>query len=183
MAVNQNIRRAARVLLDGGVIAYPTEGVYGLGCLPDDVDAVARILEMKRRDVDMGLILIAADLEQLDGWANLPGDVELPSSDDQPVTWIVPADDAAPGWITGKHSGIAVRMTTHPVARALCAAVDSPLVSTSANVSGRPVVPNAHVLRREFGALVDYVVPGELGGAGNASEIRVLDTGATVRSA
>jgi L-threonylcarbamoyladenylate synthase len=184
VASSQIIRHAANVLEAGGVIAYPTEGVFGLGCLPDNAGAVARILTIKNRDPDMGLVLIVANTGQLDGWTSLPaGELSLPSSDTAPVTWIIPASKAVPQWIRGRHRGIAVRQTTHPVARALCAAVDSPLVSTSANLSGRPPVRNALILRRSFDALVDYVVPGDCGPASGPSEIRDLRTGKILRPA
>lgn len=184
MPGSQNIRHAAHVLEQGGVIAYPTEGVYGLGCLPDDVDAVIRILTIKQRDPDMGLVLIAADIEQLDDWIALPDEhPDLGSSTDRPVTWIVPATDRAPDLVRGRHSGLAIRLTSHPVARALCEATGSALVSTSANISGHPPAPNPYILRRQFGDLVDYIVPGDLGGAGSASEIRDLLTGNVLRPA
>jgi L-threonylcarbamoyladenylate synthase len=184
MTVSQPIQRAARILRAGGVVAYPTEGVFGLGCLPDNFAAVSRILEIKERDPAMGLALIAADLAQLDQWITLPeNSAPLTSSDDKPVTWIVPATDNVPTWIRGNHDGIAVRLTTHPVARALCAAADSALVSTSANVSGRAPARNSFVLRRGFSALVDYIVPGECGPASGPSEIRDLQTGKILRPA
>jgi L-threonylcarbamoyladenylate synthase len=166
------------------VVAYPTEGVFGLGCLPDDVEAVARILDIKKRDMSMGLVMIVSDPAQLEGWTNLDTEeIELESSDERPVTWIVPATDEVPKWIRGKHDSIAVRQTTHPVARLLCELVDSPLVSTSANLSGRPPARNAHILRRRFGALVDYIVPGDCGPASGPSEIRDLRTGQVLRPA
>lgn len=184
MTVSQPIQRAARILHGGGVIAYPTEGVFGLGCLPDDFAAVSRILRIKERDPAMGLALIAADLAQLDHWIQLPeNSASLTSSDDKPVTWIVPATANVPTWIRGDHKGVAVRLTSHPVARALCDAADSALVSTSANVSGHPPARNSFVLRRSFSALVDYIVPGECGPALGPSEIRDLLTGKTLRPA
>jgi L-threonylcarbamoyladenylate synthase len=184
MAFSEPINRAARILRGGGVVAYPTEGVYGLGCLPDEFMAVSRVLDMKERDPALGLVLIATDLDQLHGWIELPGkSPELKSSSDNPVTWIVPATDEVPYWIRGEHSGLAVRMTTHPVAAALCNATDSALVSTSANVHGRPPARSVFVLRRSFGALVDYIVPGKCGPASGPSEIRELSTGKVLRSA
>ena len=183
MATAQHIGKAARVLLDGGVIAYPTEGVYGLGCIPDDVAAVMRILEIKERDADMGLVLIVSDIGQLEGWIDVAEDAVPESSADKPVTWIVPATARVPYWIRGRHESIAVRQTEHPVARALCEATDSALVSTSANISGRQPARNVHLLRRQFGDLVDYIVPGDLGGAAGASEIRDLLTGKVLRPA
>jgi L-threonylcarbamoyladenylate synthase len=184
MAFSEPINRAARILRSGGVVAYPTEGVYGLGCLPDDFVAVSRVLDMKERDPALGLVLIATDIEQLHGWIELPGkSPELTSSSDKPITWIVPATDDAPYWIRGEHSGLAVRMTTHPIAGALCDAADSALVSTSANVHGRPPTRSVFVLRRRFGALVDYIVPGACGPASGPSEIRELASGKVLRSA
>lgn len=184
MAVSQPIQRAARILQSGGVVAYPTEGVFGLGCLPNNAAAVGRILQIKERDPAMGLALIAADLAQLDHWVRLPDTgALLTSSDDKPVTWIVPATDNVPVWISGAHDGVAVRLTTHPVARALCIAAGSAIVSTSANVSGRPPARNFFVLRRGFHALVDYIVPGECGPASGPSEIRDLLTGNILRPA
>jgi L-threonylcarbamoyladenylate synthase len=184
MAFSQPIKRAARILHSGGVIAYPTEGVFGLGCLPDDFAAVSRVLAIKDRDPALGLVLIVTDIEQLGGWIKLPeGSSVLKSSSDHPVTWIVPATDEVPYWVRGEHAGLAVRITTHPIAGALCDAVDSALVSTSANFHRRPPTRNPFVLRRFFGALVDYIVPGECGPASGPSEIRDLASGKVLRSA
>lgn len=176
------LARAADVLLRGGVIVYPTEGVFGLGCLPDDLGAVQRVVGMKRRDANKGLILIAACAEQLDGWMSLPAGKSLPAPDpDHPITWIVPPGPLVDPLLRGQHAGIAVRLTTNPVARALCEAVDSPIVSTSANVSGKPPARNRYVLRRQFAHRVDYVVPGDCGPASGPSEIRDLATGKIIR--
>ena len=84
-----SVSHAADVLLRGGIIAYPTEGVFGLGCLPSDQQAVSRVLDIKQRDASKGLILIAADADQLDGWIALPDDASLPDPDPaHPVTWL-----------------------------------------------------------------------------------------------
>jgi len=176
------IDKAAKVLRSGGVIAYPTEGVFGLGCLPGNLDAVARLLQIKQRDASKGLILIAAAASQLEEWIDLPDDVTLPDPEPQsPTTWIVPAGTRVASVVRGNHTGIAVRITTHPVARAICTAVASPIVSTSANLSGRPVAPSQSALRRQFSDLVDYVVPGKCGPSSGASEIRDLLSGAILR--
>jgi L-threonylcarbamoyladenylate synthase len=173
---------ASDVLLGGGVIAYPTEGVFGLGCLPDDIDAVERILKIKQRSPTKGVILIAARPGQLDAWIDPSVGGALPDPDPrQPVTWIVRPAARVPAIVTGDNPGLAVRITTNPTAAAICDAVDRPIVSTSANVSGRPVARNAFVLRRNFGRLVDYVVPGECGPASGPSEIRELETGKVLR--
>lgn len=181
MSVPVSISRAADVLLAGGVIAYPTEGVFGLGCLPDETSAVLRVLQIKRRGPAKGLILIASEREQLDDWI-APGGAAIPDPDPQrPVTWVVAAKAGSPQLVRGEHEGIAVRLTTHPVAAALCAAAGSALVSTSANTSGGPVARNRYVLRRRFGSCVDYIVPGDCGPASGPSEIRVLQTRGVLR--
>lgn len=176
-----SIARAADILLGGGVIAYPTEGVFGLGCLPDDDAAVIRLLGIKRRDPSKGLILIASARDQLRDWIRTdPSD--LPDPDPaRPITWIAPANPGTSPLIRGKHAGIAVRLTTNPVAAALCEAVASALVSTSANLAGEPVARSRYVLQRKFSRCVDYIVPGDCGPAAGPSEIRTLETGEVLR--
>lgn len=181
MPLSIPIHKAGRILRSGGVVAYPTEGVFGIGCLPDNVHAIERILTIKQRDPSRGLILIAAGIAQLERW--IDGDCQLPANDATPLTWIVPASAAVPPWIKGRHSGVAVRITSHPVAAALCNAAGSALVSTSANVSGRKPAANVHVLRRQFDSLVDYIVPGQCGSSIGPSEIRDLVSGKTLRAA
>lgn len=176
------VAQAAAILLRGGVIAYPTEGVFGLGCLPDDLDAIQRLLDIKKRDPAKGLILIAADASQLDGWMDLPCGQTLPEAEPlKPITWIVPPGDKVAAILRGDNDTIAIRLTTHPIAESLCNAVGSPLVSTSANLSGQPVARNQFVLRRQFASLVDYVVPGNCGPSSGPSEIRNLLSGQVLR--
>ena len=175
------ISRAADILLGGGVITCPTEGVFGLSCMPDDADAISRLLTIKKRDPAKGLILIAASKDQLRDWIAIsPQDIPDPDPE-QPVTWVVKAAANVAPLVRGDHNGIAVRITSNPIARALCEAVDSPLISTSANIAGEPVASNQIVLRRKFAGRVDYVVPGECGPAAGPSEIRDLTSGKQLR--
>jgi L-threonylcarbamoyladenylate synthase len=143
-----------------------------------------RIIDIKRRDPLAGVLLIAAEIEQLAGWVELPDDApDLRSPADRPITWIVPASAAVPLWIRGRHPGVAVRITAHPIAAALCRAAELPLVSTSANESGRPPARSPYVLRRNFRDLVDCIVPGRCGCARGPSEIRDLASGRILRPA
>ncbi len=177
-----SVTHAADILLRGGVIAYPTEGVFGLGCLPDDPDAVRRVLDIKQRDAAKGLILIAANADQLEGWIDLPEGHTLPEPDPaHPVTWIVPPGPRVSPLLKGVHTSLAVRITTNPIATALCIAADSPVVSTSANLSGKPAARNRNILQRQFGKVVDYVVPGDCGPASGPSEIRDFISGTVLR--
>ena len=177
------LRKAARILQSGGVVAYPTESVYGLGCDPLDYPAVLRILAMKLREENAGLILLGADYEQISPFVAPSGRQleRMQATWPGPVTWVCPASSAAPPWITGGRDTIAVRVTDHPDAAALCAAAGMALVSTSANRSGRPAARSAVRVRRLFGQDVDYVVPGSVGGRPRPSEIRDAASGEVLR--
>ena len=180
--MNSSVSRAAEVLTGGGVIAYPTEGVFGLGCMPDKLQAVTRLLEIKQRDPAKGLILIAADSSQLEGWVSTADLQRLPAPDpEQAITWIAQAGPKSGTLLRGEHPGIAVRITSHPVAAAICRAVESPITSTSANLAGEPVAKDSIAMLNNFESLVDYVVPGDCGPTTGASEIRRLEDGKVLR--
>jgi len=178
-------RRVAPAIHAGGVGAYPTEGVWGLGCRPDDADAVARLLALKGRPSTKGLILIAADITQIAPYASLPASDEarrrVLESWPGPITWILEARDEAPEWLTGGRGTLAARVTAHPPVIRLCRTADSALVSTSANRSGRPALRNAIQVRRTFGRELDWLWPGPLGGRRGPTEIRDARTGAVLR--
>ncbi len=185
MISRHTLRRASGVLAAGGVIAYPTEGVFGLGCLPGNAAAVQRILEMKNRNSNLGFILVASSIDQLLPYIGQLGDkplARLLAREKLPVTWVVAASAEAPRWITGDRDTIAVRISRHPIVRALCEAADSALVSTSANISGRPPASSRLAVQRMFGGLVDMITPGETGGLGGPTELRDADTGKLLRA-
>ncbi|WP_434457369.1 Sua5/YciO/YrdC/YwlC family protein [Stutzerimonas urumqiensis] len=185
MISSWRVQQAARVIRAGGVIAYPTEAVWGLGCDPWDSDAVYRLLELKERPVEKGLILIADSIRQFDflldelpsAWLD-----RLASTWPGPNTWLVPHRNRLPEWITGRHDTVALRVTDHPLARELCALV-GPLVSTSANPAGRPAARSRLRVEQYFPGELDRVVGGALGGRKNPSIIRDLATGQIVRPA
>lgn len=178
---------AASLLHRGGVIAYPTEAVWGLGCDPFDEDAVLRLLAIKQRPVDKGVILIAGAKEQFEGlldWHALTDaqrDAVL-SSWPGPNTWIVPTTARVPRWITGVHDGVAVRVSAHPDVIALCAAFGGPLVSTSANLAGEPPAYARGELDPRVLAQVDGTGTGETGGLASPTAIRDARTGAQIRA-
>ena len=178
------LRLAARATRHGGLLAYPTEAVYGLGCDPDDPVAVLDLLALKRRPVAKGLILIAADFEQLRPYVLevAPERMEaVHASWPGPHTWLLPARPGTPPWLTGSHTTLAVRVTAHPVAAALCRAA-GPLVSTSANPAGRSPARDPLTVRRYFGAALDLVVHGAVDRSRAPSAIRDAATGRVLRS-
>jgi len=178
------LRHAARVIQAGGVVAYPTESVYGLGCDPLDLSAVERILACKGRGADAGLILLADEYSRLEPFVNpSAGERErMLATWPGPVTWVCTASHAAPPWITGGRETIAVRITSHETAAALSRAAGMAIVSTSANRTGRPPCRSALQVRKRLFGDVDYVLAGATGGRRRPSEIRDARTGAILRS-
>jgi len=179
------IRRAARAIAAGGVVAYPTEAVWGLGCDPLSRDAVMEVLELKGRQVTKGVILIAADLDQLlpfIGTLDAAERQRLAVAGDRAVTWVVPASAQAPAWVTGGRDTIAVRITRHPVAAALCCVVGTALVSTSANPQGHLPARSAMKVHQYFHGRLADITPGAVGRAAKPSEIRDIRTGHILRS-
>lgn len=184
-ALRWPLRHAREVILKGGVIAYPTEAVFGLGCDPCNVAAVQRIIRIKARDAAKGLILIAARIEQLLPFLAPLSDTthaQLDATWPGPVTWVVPANSHAPGTMTGGRDTLAVRVTAHPVARALCEITGIALVSTSANKSGHPPARTALQVRARFHNEIDYIVPGDVGSARKPTEIRDAHSGKILRA-
>jgi L-threonylcarbamoyladenylate synthase len=179
------ICHAASVVRAGGVIAYPTEAVWGLGCDPWNAEAVYRLLELKQRPAEKGLILVAAHIDQVAGLLDGLSPAQharLQLSWPGPFTWLIPHQDRVPPWVTGKHSSVAVRVSAHPVVVALCNAFGGPLISTSANIAGAQSPRERFQVQRYFGDQVDCYVQGRTGGASRASLIRDLLTDQVVRA-
>lgn len=177
---------AIATLHRGGVIACPTEAVWGLGCDPFDEAAVMRLLAIKQREVAKGLLLVAADIGQLEGlvdWAALPPErrdavlASWPGAN----TWVLPATARVPGWITGNHDGVAVRVTAHPLLAALCRGFGGALVSTSANVAGEPPARTEAELTPALRTAIDAVLPGDTGGLDRPTPIRDARSGTVLR--
>lgn len=178
------LRTAVRAIRSGGVVACPTEAVWGLSCDPDNPDAVRRLLELKRRPADKGLILVAASESQ---FAFLLADLEprqrdrLTASWPGPNTWLVPHGGRVQPWISGAHDSVAVRVSDHPVVQALCRAWGGPLVSSSANPAGARAPVTGFQVRRYFGQRLDAMLPGAVGDRRRPSSIRDLATGRLIR--
>ena len=179
-----HIHNALITLQNGGIIAYPTEAVMGLGCDPWDEDAAAALLRLKRRPAGKGLIVVASDVGQLSelvDFSRVPAPGEITASWPGPVTWLVPAHPFTPRWLTGRHDTLAVRVPAHPVVQQLCDRV-GPLVSTSANPSGCRPARNGRRARAYFGRDVDCYIPGNVGGDPRPSAIRDAVTGHVLRA-
>jgi len=174
---------AVRILEYCGVVAYPTEAVYGLGCVPECREAVYRLLWFKKRQVAKGLILVAAFPEQLEKYVQYPDQAvkkRVLATWPGPVTWLLPAKGAVPYWIKGNHDTVAVRVSGHPVVNALCRKAGV-LVSTSANPEHMPPAKTLRKVVNYFGHELDYIVPGAVGGLARPTEIRDARSGRILR--
>ena len=178
------IRLAVRCIRRGGVLAYPTEAVYGLGCNPWNEQAVRRLLVIKQRALAKGLILIAATADDL--WPfveRLPAERmdSILATWPGPHTWLLPARSTTPRWLTGCFDTLAVRVTAHPLAAALCRAYGGAIVSTSANRAARAPARDSLRVRLALGNRLDYILVGPCGGADRPSQIRDGRTGHVLR--
>jgi L-threonylcarbamoyladenylate synthase len=177
---------AVDALKQGGVIAYPTEAVFGLGCDPCNAAAVAQLLTLKQRPVEKGLILIAADYNQLLPFIDLQ---RLPDSRRQqilnswpgPVTWTLPKSAQCPEFISGSFDTVAVRVSAHPVVQTLCLEYGGAIVSTSANLAGDEPARTAATLAPQLVDKLAAVIDRAVGGRAAPSEIRDGVTGAILR--
>jgi L-threonylcarbamoyladenylate synthase len=178
---------AAALLQCGGVLAYPTEAVYGLGCDPHDHAAFGRLFALKQRPPSQGVLLIAASFEQVARYIDT--DAVPPAAMARareswpgPHTWIFPRSTEVPDWVAGGHAGIALRVTAHAPAVALCQAFGGALVSTSANPHGQPPARSAQMAIDYFGTALDGVLDAPLGGRTNPTPIRDVLSDAIIRS-
>lgn len=178
---------AAALLRAGGVLAYPTEAVYGLGCDPHNRAAFEKIFALKRRPATQGVLLIAAAFAQVERYidlANVPDAVlaQVRASWPGPNTWIFPRSAAVPAWVAGAHTGIALRVTAHEPAAALCRAWGGALVSTSANPHGQPPARSASTVADYFGDALDGLLDAPLGAQDRPTTIRDALSGAIIRA-
>ena len=177
---------AVTALRAGGVVAYPTEAVYGLGCDPQNCAAFARVFALKRRPPTQGVLLIAADFAQVEKYIDAATPAEaiarVRATWPGPHTWIFPRAPDVPDWIAGAHTGIALRVTAHPLAAALSRAFGGALVSTSANRHGEPPARTANEVRAAFGGEIAYILDGAVGGLERPTPIRDALSGAQVRA-
>ena len=178
------LHSAARCIKRGGIIAYPTEAVFGLGCDPANQLAVAKLLALKNRPWQKGLIVVATNLQQLGPWIQALSDNYLQRLDKSwpgPTTWLLPASSSCPNWLTGTHDTLAVRISAHPLVRSLCNILDGPVISTSANSSGQRPARSVLDTRLRFGTRIDFVLPGMLGDQEQPTRIRDLASGKLIR--
>ncbi len=178
------VAEGAAILKSGGVVAYPTEACFGLGCDPGNADSVQRILRMKNRSWDKGLILVSDRVERaLPYLGELTSDQieKLGSETDKPVSWICPVSALVSQWVRGRFESIALRITRHPPTARLCHEAGMVLVSTSANRAGQPPLESAFSVTNVFNEEIDLVVDEPIGIAARPSTIIDICSGEILR--
>jgi len=181
-----HIRQSVQALHQGGVIAYPTEAVWGLGCDPYNQDAVQHLLNIKRRPMHKGLVLVASNFDQISFLLD-----ELSAQEREkvvadwpgPYTWVLPDPKGIiPVWVKGKYDAVAVRVSAHTLVKELTKSYGSFIVSTSANPSDYNPARDALKVKTYFGNKIDYLLPGELGGLAQPTQIRDLRSDQVIRA-
>lgn len=176
---------AALLLQQGKIIAYPTEAVFGLGCDPDNAEAITALLQLKQRAESKGLILIASDIAQLLPYIDIQAVPAqrwelIQKSWPGPFTWVFPATNRILPLIKGQYQSVAVRVTAHPVAKSLAQAFQKPLVSTSANISAQAPCKTASEIEKYFTDLAG-IVEGEIGSEAKPTTVQDAITGQVYR--
>lgn len=183
---NIQVLKAIDVISKGGILAYPTEAVYGLGCDPDNSKALEKIIEIKKRDTKKGLILIGSSFSNFYNYV----DLSQVTKDDMLFTekywpgfftFIFPASNNVSKYIKGDYNSVAIRVSNHPFIVQLCSLLGKPIVSTSANFTGESPCTSFIEVKNILGNLVDYVVDGPTLGCLKPSQIIDLKTKKIVR--
>ncbi len=184
MPTEKEMKQAIQTIQSGGLLVYPTEAVYGLGCDYNNQAAVERLLLLKQRNVSQGLILVASHVQQVLPLIKLSDQNELaralktwPGHN----TWVFKATDRVPTWISGAHGTVAVRVSSHQSVKLLCDTLNQAIVSTSANISGQVTPNEINHIQKEWGTAVDCYLDQPLGQSTQASSIRLASDGKVLR--
>jgi L-threonylcarbamoyladenylate synthase len=174
--IQQQVEKGILILKRGGIVAYPTDTVYGLGACVSIPEAVERIYKVKERPRDIALPLLLADTAQITEVAEtVPPDAWLLIHRFMPgaLTIVLKKSGAIPDIVAGGGTTIAVRIPAHPVPIALIRGVGTPIVGTSANLSGRPSPLTAGEVHLQFGDNIDLVIDG--GRCSGSRESTIVD--------
>ena len=159
MASDFSIRYAAQQIKHGGVIAYPTDTIYGLGCDPYNIFAIENLNLIKQRPQNKQFILLAGHFDQIKPLTTITraqkSQIEKAS---EPTSWVVEASGAAPMWLTNKDNTLTIRICQNDIVKKLCATLGHALISTSANISSKQPAKNNLEIRRYFGNMLNHVL-------------------------
>ncbi len=151
--------KVSECLTGGGVIIYPTETLYGIGCLAFNQEACRKIVKIKGRSGDKGLIVLVRDTEMLDRHFHVPAELlGRYSRNRKPLTLVLSPKSAFPEEVSGGRNSVAARISTSPFVKEVLSRVGEPITSTSANISGRGNSNRFVDIRRDFPSGIDVIV-------------------------
>ncbi len=184
MLISSNPEDLVELIQQGGIVAYPTEAVFGLGCVANNDKSIENLLTIKKRSVDKGLILIASCIEQLEPYIqplSKKNIEKIISKQAYPITWLVPVKPEVSPLLTGTYDKIAIRIIQHSQTSKLCGFIGHPLVSTSANISNYPAALTTHQVKQNFSSGIDCILEGKTAGFHSPSKIIDLYTSKIIR--
>ena len=166
------------LFLQDKVFAYPTEGVWGLGCNPFSEKAVKKLINLKKRPKNKGIIVLAGSLQQLLPFTQHLSEKlkkRMNSKWPGPHTWLVPSSPDIPKWLIGPTGLVALRLSDHKTVIELTESLNMPICSSSANISGQEPAKNSDEIRTFFGNKV-LIIEGELGGLKKPTPVQNLES-------
>lgn len=159
MASDFSIRHAAHIIRHGGIIAYPTETVYGLGCDIYNAEAVEKINIIKQRPHNKQFILLAGNIDQIKQLIEINDKEEsIIENTTEPTSWIIKASSLAPEWLTDKNNSLTIRISSDNLVKSLCHILGHAIISTSANFSGKKPARTSLDLHKSFHDKVDKIL-------------------------
>ncbi len=177
-------QQAVICLKKGGVIAHPSDTIYGLACLPKYPQAAEKILVLKNREIDKGLLLLSSDICYIRSYISFKLDeyyLEKITKTNTPTTYLLPANSGVPVYIRGCFDTVAVRITSHPLVKALCIGTKSALLSSSANIHGLRCAKTIVKLSVYFNRQLDYILAPVYQNKARASSIKNILTDKIIR--
>tara|TARA_B100001059_G_scaffold236582_1_gene287977 strand:- start:3753 stop:4298 length:546 start_codon:yes stop_codon:yes gene_type:complete len=171
---------ASEIIKNGGVVIYPTEGIYGIGCDPFNRSSIEDIFKIKGRESDKSFIILCSKINHIERVINIKLFDKRKLNDNSFTTWIVPSSEDCPTWLE-KDKSVAIRITNHPVIDELCHYLNGPIVSTSANYSNQKYINDITIIEKHFDGKVDCIVNGSLGKEKKPSMIRNILTNKILR--
>ncbi|MEC7885498.1 MAG: L-threonylcarbamoyladenylate synthase [Pseudomonadota bacterium] len=174
----------SNAIVKGKIVAYPTESVFGIGCDPENEKSINKIIAIKNRSKQKGLIIIADEVKKLSKFIHKDYlDLFIKKSDieSKPTTWIVPSSKHVLNLVKGEDSSVALRITQHPIASRICKYSNKAIISTSANISSKTPAKNSNEILMQFGEEIDIIVDGRVGDSIKPTQIVDLITNKVIR--
>ena len=170
-------------LKSGEVIGYPTEAVYGIGCDPWNQSSVEKIAKIKGRENSKTFLMVASSIDQLTDLIDISTlSRQVTSSWPGHTTWLIKAKENVPYWLQDEQTNkVGIRISNHPLVRELCNKFGKPIISTSANISGKEEIKNQQEFMKIFSSDINYLVDGDLGDYDKASMIIDMQTNKKIR--